>query len=321
MSPRHLPYANGHIHLGHLVEYIQTDIWVRFQKLRGQRLRLHLCRRHARHGDHDPCPAGRAQRRGADRRHARAAHRATSPASTSSSTITAARTARRTASCAASSGPRCARPAWSASATLSSFTTRRPARFWPIGSSKEPAQVATSPDQYGDSCEKCGSTYSPTDLIDPVSTLSGATPEIRTRQASVRQHRAIARLSRRVDAKRRAPAARSGQLSARGIFSASRCAIGTSRARRRILASRFPTARAIIGTSGSTRRSATWPRPSEWCDANGENVRRLGGASARDRSPSFHRQGHHVFSHAVLAGDAQDGRLQPADARSTSTAF
>ncbi len=32
-----LPYANGHIHIGHLVEYIQTDIWVRFQKLRGHR--------------------------------------------------------------------------------------------------------------------------------------------------------------------------------------------------------------------------------------------------------------------------------------------
>ena len=30
-----LPYANGHIHIGHLVEYLQTDIWVRFQKLRG----------------------------------------------------------------------------------------------------------------------------------------------------------------------------------------------------------------------------------------------------------------------------------------------
>ncbi|WP_372742282.1 class I tRNA ligase family protein, partial [Neptunomonas sp.] len=30
-----LPYANGPIHLGHLVEYIQTDIWVRFQKQRG----------------------------------------------------------------------------------------------------------------------------------------------------------------------------------------------------------------------------------------------------------------------------------------------
>ena len=30
-----LPYANGHIHLGHLVEYLLTDIWVRFQRLRG----------------------------------------------------------------------------------------------------------------------------------------------------------------------------------------------------------------------------------------------------------------------------------------------
>ena len=37
-----LPYANGHIHLGHLVEYLQTDIWVRFQKLRGHECR-YMC--------------------------------------------------------------------------------------------------------------------------------------------------------------------------------------------------------------------------------------------------------------------------------------
>src|ERR1700722_3221440 len=37
-----LPYANGHIHLGHLVEYIQTDIWVRFQKLRGNKC-IYIC--------------------------------------------------------------------------------------------------------------------------------------------------------------------------------------------------------------------------------------------------------------------------------------
>ena len=37
-----LPYANGHIHLGHLVEYIQTDIWVRFQQLRGNHC-IYLC--------------------------------------------------------------------------------------------------------------------------------------------------------------------------------------------------------------------------------------------------------------------------------------
>ena len=37
-----LPYANGHIHIGHLVEYIQTDIWVRFQRLRGNDCR-YIC--------------------------------------------------------------------------------------------------------------------------------------------------------------------------------------------------------------------------------------------------------------------------------------
>ena len=37
-----LPYANGHIHIGHLVEYLQTDIWVRFQKLRGHRC-VYIC--------------------------------------------------------------------------------------------------------------------------------------------------------------------------------------------------------------------------------------------------------------------------------------
>ena len=37
-----LPYANGHIHLGHLVEYLQTDIWVRFQRARGHRV-VYVC--------------------------------------------------------------------------------------------------------------------------------------------------------------------------------------------------------------------------------------------------------------------------------------
>ncbi|MCG8425731.1 MAG: class I tRNA ligase family protein, partial [Chromatiales bacterium] len=37
-----LPYANGPIHIGHLVEYIQTDIWVRFQKMRGHQC-LYVC--------------------------------------------------------------------------------------------------------------------------------------------------------------------------------------------------------------------------------------------------------------------------------------
>ena len=37
-----LPYANGHVHIGHMVEYLQTDIWVRFQKLIGNRC-VYIC--------------------------------------------------------------------------------------------------------------------------------------------------------------------------------------------------------------------------------------------------------------------------------------
>src|SRR5262249_49824808 len=37
-----LPYANGPIHMGHLVEYLQTDIWVRYQRMRGERV-IYIC--------------------------------------------------------------------------------------------------------------------------------------------------------------------------------------------------------------------------------------------------------------------------------------
>ncbi len=45
--------------------------------------------------------------------------------------------------------------------------------------------LGKSPDQYGESCHKCRSTYSPSDLIDPVSTLSGAKPELRIRRTFI----------------------------------------------------------------------------------------------------------------------------------------
>src|SRR5690606_20398621 len=45
-----------------------------------------------------------------------------------------------------------------------------------------PYSDCRAPNQYGDNCERCGRTYRPTDLVDPVSTLSGATPELRTAQ-------------------------------------------------------------------------------------------------------------------------------------------
>ena len=58
----------------------------------------------------------------------------------------------------------------------------------------------------------------------------------------------------------------------RGIFSMSRCAIGTSRGPRPTSASRFPTVRATTGMSGSTPRSATSPRPSNGATEHGEKL-------------------------------------------------
>ena len=59
-----LPYANGPLHLGHIVEYVQTDIWVRFQRMRGHDCLLRLRERRARHADHAQGAAGRHHARG-----------------------------------------------------------------------------------------------------------------------------------------------------------------------------------------------------------------------------------------------------------------
>ena len=170
-----LPYANGHIHLGHLVEYIQTDIWVRFQRLSWQSLHLHLRRRYPRHGDHDPGPQGRAAGSGIDRRYAsgpcagfRWLRRAVRPLRQHQQPLES-RVVR----------PLLGRPAQS----RADLRKGSPQLYDPQAGTfladrfvKGTCPKCHSPNQYGDSCDKCGTTYSPTDLIDPVSVLSGATP-------------------------------------------------------------------------------------------------------------------------------------------------
>ena len=174
-----LPYANGPIHLGHLVEYIQTDIWVRFQKLRGRRCIFIWA-----DDTHGTAIMIRARQEGRSevaliddmrQQHIRDFVHFDIGFDNYGSTHSPANRALCHEFWAA-----LRRAVWFSSAKSRSFTTRRPKRFWPIGSSREPARIARRPNQYGDSCEQCGSTYSPTDLIDPKSTLSGATPELRT---------------------------------------------------------------------------------------------------------------------------------------------
>ncbi len=104
-----LPYANGPIHIGHLVEYIQTDIWVRFQKLRGHRC-IFVCADDT-HGTAISIRAGRKVVR--KPRLLRPHKSATSVillASVSNSTITGVRIRLRTMSCASCFGPGCADP-------------------------------------------------------------------------------------------------------------------------------------------------------------------------------------------------------------------
>ena len=225
-------------------------------------LHLHLCRRHARHGDHDPCAAGRSQRRGLDRRNAASRICAISGRLTSSSTITAARTATRIASCAANSGRRCGRRDLVVENDVAQLFDPEAGTFLADRFVKGTCPKCRATDQYGDNCDKCGCTYRATDLIDPVSTLSGAKPEVRSRAAPVRGTGQAARLSDRVDAVGRAPAGRGRQLSERTFPERAACGTGTSRGRPPTSASRFPTVPATTGTSGSTRRSATSPRPS-----------------------------------------------------------
>ena len=174
-----LPYANGPIHLGHLVEYLQTDIWVRFQKLRRQPLRLCLCRRHARHGHHDPRPAG-GDRRGRLIARMQQAHLADfsgfhiefdNYGSTQQPGEPRLLRGDLDGPAARRAGQRTG-----GDAALRPGGRHVPGR--PLRQGNCPKCKA--PDQYGDSCDKCGAHYTPTDLIDPVSTLSGAKPEIRT---------------------------------------------------------------------------------------------------------------------------------------------
>lgn len=173
-----LPYANGPIHIGHLVEYIQTDIWVRFQKLRG-----HECHYVCADDAHGTPIMLRAEQEGItpEALIARigAAHQQDfadfniafdnyysthSPENRAIAELIYARL--RDGGYIAK---RAIRQAYDPVKQM----------FLPDRFIRGTCPRCKAPDQYGDSCEVCGATYAPTDLIDPVSALSGVTPELR----------------------------------------------------------------------------------------------------------------------------------------------
>lgn len=174
-----LPYANGPIHIGHLVEYIQTDIWVRFQKLVGNRC-IYLC---------------------ADDTHGTAIMLSAKKAAVSEEAFIARMNQEHRRDFAAyqiefdnygsthsSQNRELCGQFWSALRKAGLVAEKDVSQLYdPVAGTfladrfvKGICPVCKTPDQYGDNCEKCSSTYSPVDLIDPVSTLSGAKPELRS---------------------------------------------------------------------------------------------------------------------------------------------
>jgi methionyl-tRNA synthetase len=170
-----LPYANGPIHLGHLVEYIQTDIWVRFQKLRGHDC-LYVCADDA----HGTPIMLRAQQEGI----------------TPEELIEAVGEEHRTDfsdfnigfdnyhSTHSPENRELAELVYLRHRDAGHITTRTITQaydaerdmFLPDRFIKGECPRCGAAEQYGDSCEACGATYSPTELRNPVSAISGSTP-------------------------------------------------------------------------------------------------------------------------------------------------
>jgi methionyl-tRNA synthetase len=170
-----LPYANGRIHLGHMVEHVQTDIWVRAMRMAGHTLH-YVCADDA----HGTSIMLRAEKEGitpealidgvwrdhiADFRAFGIAHDHYSSTHTPTNReITYAIWRALEANGHVESKP-----------VRQLFDPERQ-MFLPDRFIKGECPVCHSKDQYGDACEVCGSTYNPIDLIDPYSVVSGARP-------------------------------------------------------------------------------------------------------------------------------------------------
>ncbi|MGV6809299.1 MAG: methionine--tRNA ligase [bacterium] len=170
-----LPYANGHIHLGHLVEYIQTDIWARFQRLRGHDC-YYVCADDA-HGT--PIMIRAKQENMSPETliaNMSAAHQADFSGfqiqfdqyhSTHSAENQAL--ANHIYLSAREKGHITQR-------TIKQAYDEQAQMFLPDRFIKGECPKCGAADQYGDNCEVCGATYETTEVKNPISTVTGTTP-------------------------------------------------------------------------------------------------------------------------------------------------
>jgi methionyl-tRNA synthetase len=170
-----LPYANGAIHLGHLVEYIQTDIWVRFQRMQGHE--VHYVGADDTHGT--PVML-RAQSEGITPEQLIARvwkeHKRDFDDFLVSFDNYHSTHSEETRVLAGEIYRRLDKKGLITKRSVEQFYDPVREMFLPDRFIKGECPKCGARDQYGDSCEVCGATYNPTDLKNPYSTVSGAAP-------------------------------------------------------------------------------------------------------------------------------------------------
>ncbi len=171
-----LPYANGPIHIGHLVEYIQTDIWSRFQKLRGHNA-IFVCA----DDTHGTAITKSARARGCTEEEfiaemSEAHQRDFANFQIEFDNYGSTNSPENREYCG---------QIWQSLKDADLVNERTVEQFFDVetGESlpdrfiKGKCPKCGAPDQYGDNCDKCGATYSATDVIDPISVISGKPPK------------------------------------------------------------------------------------------------------------------------------------------------
>jgi methionyl-tRNA synthetase len=174
-----LPYANGHFHIGHIMEYIQADIWVRFQRMQGHQ--VHFVGADDAHGAPIMIAAEKAGKTpqqfvadiAAGRKpyldgfHISFDHWSCTDSPENHALAQDIYRALR------DQGLIEVRP-------IEQFFDPEKSMFLPDRFIKGECPKCGAKDQYGDSCEVCGAVYSPTEVKNPYSALSGATPVLKT---------------------------------------------------------------------------------------------------------------------------------------------
>jgi len=170
-----LPYANGSIHLGHLLEYIQTDIWVRFMKMQG-----HQCTYVCADDAHGTPIMLNAQKLGITPEQLIAQtdkeHRADFAEFSVGFDNYHSTHSDENRELAQLIYRRNHESGHTHTRTIEQYFDPEKEMFLPDRFIKGECPRCGTADQYGDNCEACGATYAPTDLKNPFSTISGAKP-------------------------------------------------------------------------------------------------------------------------------------------------